>query len=129
MVADAVEVEPVSLNKFPANREKNREFYQIRALGAILKADTRANSEACSEQGIILAEQGISARDQGILSARIEIIAERDVRNKTRLAVDVRFTPNSGYSVALIGCLLCQKQTLRQAYAMSALPPKADIMS
>ena len=99
MVADAVQVEPVSTPKFPANREKNREFYQIRALGAILKADTRANSEACSEipyateQGIILAEQGTSARYQGILSARIEIIAERDFRHKTRLAVDVRFTP------------------------------------
>ena len=46
MVADAVTVEPVSTPEFPANREKNREFRQIRALGAILKADTRANSEA-----------------------------------------------------------------------------------
>ena len=35
--------------KFPANREINREFRQIRLLGAILKTDTRANSEACSE--------------------------------------------------------------------------------
>ena len=26
MVADAVPVEPVSTTKFPANREKNREF-------------------------------------------------------------------------------------------------------
>jgi hypothetical protein len=49
MVADAVAFEPVSTLEFPANREKNREFHQIRALGAILKADTRANSEACSE--------------------------------------------------------------------------------
>ena len=49
VVADAVAFEPVSTLKFPANREKNREFHQIRALGAILKADTRANSEACSE--------------------------------------------------------------------------------
>ena len=29
MVADAVVVEPVSTAKFPANREKNREFCRI----------------------------------------------------------------------------------------------------
>jgi hypothetical protein len=28
LVADAVQVEPVSTAKFPANREKNREFYR-----------------------------------------------------------------------------------------------------
>ena len=80
MVADAVAVEPVSTPKFPANREKNREFHQIRALGAILKADTRANSEACSEipyateQGIISAEQGILVQEQGIFPVKSEII-------------------------------------------------------
>ena len=37
MVADAVVVEPLSTAKFPANREKNREFCQIRPLSAILK--------------------------------------------------------------------------------------------
>jgi hypothetical protein len=42
-------IEPVSTVKFPANREINREFRRIRLLGTILKADTRANSEACSE--------------------------------------------------------------------------------
>ena len=65
MVADAVDLEPVSTREFPANREINREFRQIRLVGAILHADTRANSEACrkipysAEQGIISAEQGI----------------------------------------------------------------------
>ena len=49
MVADAVAFEPVSTLKFPANREKNREFHQIRPLDAILKADPRANSAACGE--------------------------------------------------------------------------------
>jgi hypothetical protein len=45
---------------------------RIRLLGAILKADTRANSEACSEipysteQGIFSKEQGICTREQGI---------------------------------------------------------------
>ncbi|MGB8075885.1 MAG: hypothetical protein WCF55_24050, partial [Pseudolabrys sp.] len=45
----AVEIEPVSSPEFPANREINREFRQIRLLGAILHADTRANAKACSE--------------------------------------------------------------------------------
>ena len=63
MVVDAVTSEPVSLVRFPANREKNREFHQIRALGAILKADTRANSEACREIPYS-AEQGIFAKDR-----------------------------------------------------------------
>jgi hypothetical protein len=67
VVADAVTVEPVSISKFPANREINREFHRIRPLGAILKADMRAISKAFSqipyatEQGIISAEQGILA--------------------------------------------------------------------
>jgi hypothetical protein len=75
-VADAVTIEPVSTAKFPANREKNREFSRIRPLSAILKADTRANLEACSEiphateQGIIFVEQGIPAQEQGILPAK-----------------------------------------------------------
>ena len=71
-MADAVLVELVSAPKFPANREINREFRQIRLVDAILKADTRANSEVCSEipysaeQGIFAKEQGICAREQGI---------------------------------------------------------------
>ena len=65
MVADAVAVEPVSTPKFPANREINREFYQIRPPCEISKANTRAISMPFSqipyatEQGIISAEQGI----------------------------------------------------------------------
>jgi hypothetical protein len=72
MVADAVAVEPVSTSKFPANREKNREFRRIRTLSAILKAETRINSDAYSkipystEQGIFAKEQGICRREQGI---------------------------------------------------------------
>jgi hypothetical protein len=71
MVVDAVLVEPVSSPKFPANREINREFRQIRLVGAILHADTRANSEACreipysAEQGIFAKEQGICTGEQG----------------------------------------------------------------
>jgi hypothetical protein len=57
--------------KFPANREINREFRRIHPLGAILKADTRANPKACSkilystEQGNFAKEQGICTREQG----------------------------------------------------------------
>ena len=34
-VADAVQVEPVSNAKFPANREKNREFCKNRGFGGV----------------------------------------------------------------------------------------------
>jgi len=70
VVADAVAFEPVSTLKFPANREKNREFRQIHPLCEILKANTRANSKAFSqipyatEQAINWAEQGILAQEQ-----------------------------------------------------------------
>jgi hypothetical protein len=72
VVADAVGFEPVSTPNFPANREINREFRQIRPFLKILDADTRAISKAfgqipyATEQGIISAEQGISAQEQGI---------------------------------------------------------------
>jgi hypothetical protein len=69
MVADAVQVGPVSAPEFPANREINREFRRIRLLGAILKADMRANSDACSKIPYST-EQGIFAREQGIGNAR-----------------------------------------------------------
>jgi hypothetical protein len=54
---------------------------QIRPLDTILVADTRANSEACSEipysteQGIFAREQGICMREQGIFSVKTEIIS------------------------------------------------------
>jgi hypothetical protein len=66
MVADAVQVEPVSTPEFPANREINREFRRIRLLGAILKADMPANSDACGKIPYST-EQGIFAKEQGIL--------------------------------------------------------------
>jgi hypothetical protein len=64
VVADAVVCEPVSTPKFPANREKNREFYRI----AVSVASATVNSGVVTglskripystEQGIILGEQG-----------------------------------------------------------------------
>jgi hypothetical protein len=79
VVADAVVFEPVSTAKFPANREKNREFRRIHPLGVKLKADTRPNIGACSEipyateQRNILEEQGIPVDEQGILPAKTTI--------------------------------------------------------
>jgi hypothetical protein len=72
LMADAVGCEPVSNTKFPANREKNREFCGIRLFDAILRADKLINSGACSkipystEQGIFTEEQGIWRQEQGI---------------------------------------------------------------
>jgi hypothetical protein len=39
LVADAVDIEPVSCPKFPANREKNREFFKITTLRAAQTAN------------------------------------------------------------------------------------------
>jgi hypothetical protein len=75
LVADAVDFEPVSTPKFPANREKNREFCRIRPEGRFLAASQQTNSMVCSgipyaaEQGIILVEQRISEREQGKIVA------------------------------------------------------------
>ena len=64
VVADAVQVEPVSTAEFPANREKNREFCRNGMSGAsatvnngvVIGLSTRIPYS--TEQGIILAEQG-----------------------------------------------------------------------
>jgi hypothetical protein len=76
LAADAVVVERVSAAKFPANREKNREYLRTHLFSEILKAYTRATSAAYSvipyatEQGTFSAEQGILAQEQGILSGK-----------------------------------------------------------
>ena len=81
VVADVVLIERVSTLKFPANREKNREFREIRLLCKILKPDTRTNSKAFSqipykiEEGFISAEQGVLSREQGIWPAKSQIVA------------------------------------------------------
>ena len=72
VVADAVQVEPVSTPQFPANREINREFFNFgpnRRLGvAIRPMIQRTWSEIpySTEQGIFAKEQGICTREQGI---------------------------------------------------------------
>jgi hypothetical protein len=59
-------------SKFPANREKNREFSIFRPSTAILPSDIRVNSQAFSripyaaDQGNISEEQGILVQKQGI---------------------------------------------------------------
>lgn len=76
LVADAVQVEPLSPTEFPASREKNRDFFDLRPLfqsavhvcPMILGAKSKIS---CSfEQGNSGAEQGISAADQGIHLSR-----------------------------------------------------------
>jgi hypothetical protein len=75
VVADAVAVEPVSTTKFPANREKNREFFKIRTASQIRGLDRPVNSGGwleipySLEQGISEQQQGILERDQGISAA------------------------------------------------------------
>jgi hypothetical protein len=64
VVADAVDIEPVSDPKFPANREKNREFCIIGALGAPEAPNNGVVTGLpmripyATEQGIIFAKQG-----------------------------------------------------------------------
>ena len=63
VVADAVQVEPVSSAEFPANREKNREFCRngmsVRQRLQITACSELSKIPYSTEQGIILAEQGI----------------------------------------------------------------------
>src|SRR6185437_4215470 len=64
LVADAVVIEPVSAPKFPANREKSREFRKISTLGALKTATNDVFAAVLmpfpysTEQGINLVEQG-----------------------------------------------------------------------
>jgi hypothetical protein len=76
LVADAVDVEPVSNPKFPANREKNRELYKIAASGA---PETVNNGGVAglpmrvpyaTEQGIIFVKRGSLAPEQRIFIVR-----------------------------------------------------------
>jgi hypothetical protein len=83
VVADAVQVEPVSTAKFPANREKNREFYII----AISVGSETANNGVTTglpKRIPYSTEQGILTREQGILSAEFksspnEIFVTKDI--------------------------------------------------
>ena len=48
VVVDALQIEPVSKLKFPANREINREFCRFRPSCTIFAPNRRANSVVCS---------------------------------------------------------------------------------
>jgi hypothetical protein len=69
MVAHAVQVEPVSIAEFPANREINRDIRQIGPREPISNPNTRAKLLTCgkipyaTEQAIILEEQGIRTQE------------------------------------------------------------------
>jgi hypothetical protein len=72
LVVDAVLVEPVSTENSLLTGKLTGNFVRLPARGAILIADIRMNSAACSkipylaEQGIFAKEQGICTREQGI---------------------------------------------------------------
>ena len=72
VVADAVAIEPVSASQFPANREKNREFSEFKAIARISVATKPmisgllGQTPFAGEQGILSTEQGILTQEQGI---------------------------------------------------------------
>jgi hypothetical protein len=78
LVVDAVAVEPVSTLKFPANREKNREFCKIAASGApeivnnTVVTGLLIRTPCSTEQGIIFAKQGSLVQEQGIPLAKTQ---------------------------------------------------------
>ena len=75
MVADAVALEPVSTLKFPANREKNREYFnfgtasRIRRRFSPIISGLLSQIPYSSEQGVSEQEQGNFGGEQGIFSA------------------------------------------------------------
>jgi hypothetical protein len=69
LVADAVQVEPVSTAKFPANREKNREFYRIVSFGSVRDCKQRRRYRA-SEPNSLLNRTGNYFGGTGNLGAR-----------------------------------------------------------
>jgi hypothetical protein len=74
VVADAVTIEPVSTSEFPANREKNREFFssgpplQMRASTSPETSGLLCQIPYSSEQGISNNEQGTVAAGSGIFA-------------------------------------------------------------
>jgi hypothetical protein len=69
MVADAVAIEPVSASKLPANREKNREFFDFGSVLRIRELISPTVSGAferipySSEEGIFPTEQGSASKE------------------------------------------------------------------
>jgi len=85
VVADAVAIEPVSASQFPANREKNREFSEFKAIarisvatkpmisGLLGQTPVAANREIFRPNRVFLTqEQGISLRYSAINRAKIK---------------------------------------------------------
>ena len=99
-VADAVAIEPVSVLQFPANREKNREFFVFWAIsrsrwlaipmiaGLSTRIPYRWNRE------FLKREQGISAKGSGISAAPINEFRE------------VRFAPEVDIPWSRLACPL-----------------------
>jgi hypothetical protein len=75
MAADAVAIEPISTTKFPANREKNREFFHFWPDSG-LEHPMRPMISRAFEQIPYVTEQGILLQEQGIFSVKSEITPE-----------------------------------------------------
>jgi hypothetical protein len=75
-MVDAVYFEPVSAAKFPANREKNREFGQARIIQSEFDTATLRSSEAC--------RQIPQAKEQGLTC-----------RNRKRVSLEQGFEPTA----------------------------------
>src|SRR5665213_2908121 len=71
-VADAVAFESVSTAEFPANREKNREFFNF-GPDSGLEHPMRPMISRALEQIPYVTEQGILPQEQGIFSVKSEI--------------------------------------------------------
>ncbi|MGZ4924656.1 MAG: hypothetical protein ACXV5H_12000, partial [Halobacteriota archaeon] len=69
VVADAVTYEPVSIPKFPTNREKNREFFNFRARSRLRGPDP-CNDFADLERNSLLIGTGNFCKGTGNLNAR-----------------------------------------------------------
>ena len=70
MVADAVAFEPVSTLKFPADREKTREFFNIRPDRGSGGPDTRNDFADLLERNSLLIGTGNFCKGTGNLNAR-----------------------------------------------------------
>jgi len=83
LAVDALQIEPVSKLKFPANREINREFCRFRLSCTIFAPNRQANSVACSkipyakEQGIFGGVTGNSIEGSGKLRTLNSDASER----------------------------------------------------
>jgi hypothetical protein len=129
VVVDAASIEQVSTFKFPANREKNREFCRIRPSDAIFEPNPRADSIACgkipyaTEQGIFSGVAGNFFQRTGTLSPSRAYARARE-NDGTRPAGGVAALGNKlgSYSSALRELGITRRHELEALHSSFALP-------